>query len=408
LEFYQRKEIKDVLAYLHLINNPCSDVALRRVINTPPRSIGQRTVQQLVEYAEQEHLCLLDAARRAGLIESLAKRSAVRVAKFVALYDKLVLLAVASLEEIIGHVLSQTGYIEWLKSSPDPQDQERLANVQELVTDGREFDMQHPDQGQLEEFLERASLVSDTDEWELESDRVSLMTLHAAKGLEFPVVHIVALEEGLLPHELSREDADKLQEERRLLFVGITRAREELQLSCAQRRLIHGTSRLTIASSFLMELPRERMDVYGPPSGHRDGADREWQDEDEWQDDLSIDEGDASGEDWSDGRQAQPNSGPAPEAATPTSASVMTAADMLAGPPESSQPLAVRPRISPESFHQGMVVRHCEYGLGKVIALSGEGAKRSATVQFFDSTRPRKFMLAHSSFEPIRSPGTGG
>ena len=186
LEFYQRREIKDVLAYLHLINNPRSDVALRRIINTPARKIGARTVQRLTDHARQRQLSLLDAARESGLIESLNKRSATHVAQFVAMFDRLSLLAIAPLEEIIGRVLTDTGYNEWLECSGNAEDDERLANVKELLTDGREFDMQHPGSGQLEEFLERASLVSDTDDWELESDRVSLMTLHAAKGARIP------------------------------------------------------------------------------------------------------------------------------------------------------------------------------------------------------------------------------
>ena len=406
LEFYQRKEIKDILAYLHLVNNPRSDVALRRIINTPPRSIGQLTIARLTEYASQKGLCLLDAARQAGLIESLAKRSAVRVAEFVAMFDRLSLLAVAPLEEIIGVVLSETGYAEWLQGSTDPKDQDRLANVKELLTDGREFDVQHPGQGHLEEFLERASLVSDTDEWELESDRVSLMTLHAAKGLEFPVVHVVALEEGLLPHERSREDPDKLEEERRLLFVGITRARQELQLSCAQRRVIQGTSRLGIASSFLMELPREEMEIYGPASSYGSQDEGGFHEEPSWVSEQPFDQTDVSDsaeQDWPQPAPDAPSSRSVPDAENPASASVMTAADMLASPDRDDSTDTGVQRVSPELFQQGMVVRHPERGLGKIMALSGEGDKRSATVQFFNETRPRSFVLSYCDLQSIRS-----
>ena len=133
-------------------------------------------------------------------------------------------------------MLSETGYREVLENSESEDDEERLANIEELLTAAREFDEQHPEGNSLEAFLEETSLVADTDAWEAENDKVTLMTLHAAKGLEFPVVFIVACEQGLLPHERSLHDEEKVEEERRLLFVGITRAREELQLSYAQYR----------------------------------------------------------------------------------------------------------------------------------------------------------------------------
>ena len=156
-------------------------------------------------------------------------------------------------------MLSETGYEDQLRASRDPEDEERLANIQELLTVAREFDERHPGTGHLEAFLEETTLVNDTDDWETTADRVTLMTLHASKGLEFPVVYIVAVEEGLLPHERSRDQPDQLEEERRLLFVGITRAQQELQLSMAQYRDFRGLRKLTVPSSFLMELPRGEM-----------------------------------------------------------------------------------------------------------------------------------------------------
>ena len=144
------------------------------------------------------------------------------MAKFVSLYDRLSLVSAAGVEEILGHVLSESGYQMFLVDSEDEEDQERLANIEELLTAARQFDERHPGNGALEAFLEEACLVNDTDAWDTDDDRLTLMTLHASKGLEFPVVFIVALEEGLLPHERSREHAELLEEERRLLFVGIT------------------------------------------------------------------------------------------------------------------------------------------------------------------------------------------
>ncbi len=196
LEFYQRREIKDTLAYLHLINNPRDDNAFARVINTPPRGIGKATLARLAEHAAAGGRSLLEAAREAGLIESLNKRAAVAVARFVSLYDRLSLVAHAPVEEILGHVLSESGYQQVLRDSGDEEDEERLANIEELLTAARQFDEQHPMEGALEAFLEEACLVNETDAWEVDDDRATLMTMHAAKGLEFPVVFIVARRGG--------------------------------------------------------------------------------------------------------------------------------------------------------------------------------------------------------------------
>ena len=223
MEFYQRKEIKDILAFLHLVNNPRDGVALLRIINTPTRGIGRSTIARVVDYAGTRRT-LLEACREAGLIEGLPKRAAVSVARFVSLIDRLQLLHAAPVEQIIAAVLDQSGYRTALEDSDDPEDQERLANVEELLTAAREFSEQNPGVNQLEAFLEQACLVNDTDAWATSDDRVTLMTMHAAKGLEFPVVFVIAVEEGLLPHERSRESPDQLEEERRLLFVAVTRA----------------------------------------------------------------------------------------------------------------------------------------------------------------------------------------
>ena len=185
---------------------------------------------------------------------------------FVALFDRLAAVAGAPLEELLGHVLAETAYEEQWKASGDPEDDERLANIRELLTVAREFDERRG--GGLEAFLEETSLVNDTDDWQTTVDRVTLMTLHAAKGLEFPVVYIVAVEEGLLPHERSKNQPDQLEEERRLLFVGITRAQRELQISMAAQRDFRGSRRISIPSAFLLELPRAEMDVQVVPAAY--------------------------------------------------------------------------------------------------------------------------------------------
>jgi DNA helicase-2/ATP-dependent DNA helicase PcrA len=389
LEFYQRKEIKDILAYLHLLNNPRSDVALLRVINTPTRGIGKATVDRLRDHARMKVLPLLEAARQAGIALGISKKSAVAVARFVALFDRLRLAVHGNIEEIVGLVLSATGYREVLESSESEEDEDRLANIEELLTAAREFDVKHPEANSLEQFLEESALVADTDAFEGETDRVTLMTLHAAKGLEFPAVFIVACEEGLLPHDRSRYDDEKLEEERRLLFVGITRAREELALTYAQYRSFRGQSCPTVASSFLMELPRHEMEVSDSVISRRTTPD--WEEGFEpgahTDDEVAVSQVPAD----DDFSQEVPPKSRAREPLQLTSG-VVTAADLLTK--------STRPRISPNAFRHGMTVEHPTYGPGTIIALAGDGPKRTATVRFFGDNAERKFRLLHSDLAP--------
>lgn len=374
VEFYQRKEIKDVLAYLQLLNNPRDNIAFNRIVNTPPRAIGKRTLARLTEYASQHRLSLLDAARHAGRIESLTKRAAVAVAKFVALMDRIGIYVDLTVGELVGQLLDESGYHNQLKYSEDPQDQERLANIEELQSAANEFDVQNPGGGHLEEFLEHVSLVNDVDDWNDESDKVTLMTMHAAKGLEFPVVYIIAVEEGLLPHERSRDDLDDLEEERRLLFVGITRAEQQLQLSLVQAREFRGIRRRAVPSMFLMELPRDKMELIGMPGKAVY---------------LSPDEY----------SQDEPTviSTPATSGDTAT-LSVTTAADLLQRTQAATdtEPVA--------KFRLGMAVSHPRYGLGKITALSGAPKNPIATIQFLKGAGQKKFYLRHAALTPADGP----
>ncbi|HZZ27556.1 MAG TPA: UvrD-helicase domain-containing protein [Pirellulales bacterium] len=420
LEFYQRKEIKDVLAYLHLLNNPRDNVAFARIINTPPRGIGRGTIGRLQDYAATRGFSLLSAAREAGLIEGLNKRAAVGVAKFVALFDHVTLAAGAPVEEIIGRVLADSGYHDFLKESEDEDDQERLANIEELLTAAREFDETHPGPGALEAFLEQAALVNDTDAWEVDDDRVTLMTVHAAKGLEFPVVFIIALEEGIFPHERSRNEEEQLEEERRLLFVGVTRAKEELYLNRACYRHYRGQFRPTVPSAFLMELPQEELDFQQPQTAPLpEPAFSDLHAEDQHGDDaIDFDPHDlefpsppseagqvaaslsAGADNSSLSLPLEEGRGEGAVSAPPfrfTTAAELAARSASAAPGQAAPSL---PSISPEVFHQGMVVRHPHYGLGKIVALSGSGLKRKATVMFASSAGEKRFLLAHSPLCP--------
>lgn len=396
LEFYQRREIKDMLAYLHLINNPRDDVSLLRVINNPPRAIGKSTLTRLGEHAARHRMSLLEAARESGLIESLNKRAAVAVAKFVSLYDKLSVHAAAPVEEIMGHVLAESGYKQFLEDSEHEEDQERLANIEELLTAARQFDETHFGDGPLESFLEDACLVNDTDAWATDDDRTTLMTMHAAKGLEFPVVFIIAVEDGLLPHERSRNDPEQLEEERRLLFVGITRAREELQISLATNREFRGQRRRSVPSQFLMELPRGEMDVVGASS-----TTQPWDDESQY---AEIEDVHPVAEDevpWeADADDSFDVGSMETEPASPLAAlgvgPLTTAAELQRTETEAPAP------FPPEAFAQGMVVRHPTYGLGKIVALSGARDRRTATVAFASGAGEKKFVLASSKLRPAK------
>ena len=382
LEFYQRKEIKDVVAYLHLVNNSRDDVAFARIVNCPPRGIGRNTIKKLTAHAVRHDLSLLDAARDADAIESLNRRSATVVGRFVTIMNRLSSVATAPVEEIMGNILTESRYREHLQESDDPADQDRLANILELLTAAKQFDESHPGDGQLDAFLEQASLVADTDALDGRADQVTLMTMHAAKGLEFPVVFIIATEEGILPHERSSEDPAQLEEERRLLFVGITRAEEELELSRATRREFRGRSMQTVPSSFLMEIPRDETEAVSPDG--KDFGDFDFTPDPEWDD-----------EDWV-GEESAPVTVSA--SATPR---LKTAAEML----QDGRPTAAPP--SPDAFHVGMFVSHPQYQMGRVVALSGTERKRTATVQFFTEPEPRKFRIANSPLVPVNEAPPG-
>jgi DNA helicase-2/ATP-dependent DNA helicase PcrA len=382
LEFFQRKEVKDVLAYLQLLNNSRDDVAFSRVINVPPRGIGHKTIERLGEHAARYRLPLLAAAREAGLIELLPKRAAIAVARFVAIFDGLGESIDPPVETLIEQVLDESGYREQLKQSDTNEDHDRLANIEELLTAAREFDQHHPEPGRLEAFLEQSSLVSDTDAFEAKDDCVTLMTLHASKGLEFPIVHIIAVEEGLIPHERSRDDPDQKEEERRLLFVGITRAQSELRLSYAAHREFRGQRRMTVPSSFQAELPVEQMDIQ-----HPDGEVDYWELEaaqmqgaSEWSDTSSDDVS-------FDPMQFEPDT----HMPNALAERVITAAEM-AGTSQRT--------TSVNEFTEGMAVLHPEYGLGQIVTLSGSPGNRVAAVQF--SAGPlKKFVLRSCVLRPV-------
>lgn len=385
LEFYQRREIKDLLAYLHLINNEADSLALERIINVPARSIGAATLKKIKRFAIDHKISLLTAARQAGVVPDLSKATAVKVSKFVALIDRIAECRHQPVGDILAMVLRETGYREWLIEGKNGNEEgyERAGNVDELLNAAVEFDMQHPDDGGLEAFLEQTALVSDTDSLESSSNYVTLLTIHAAKGLEFPVVFIIGLEDGLLPHERSQNDPLQLEEERRLLFVGITRAQQELCLSRCYNRGHQGYEKIVIASRFLMELPRHLMEMVT--------LDRriDWDSIDETAVSERLDP-------WlHDGVDDLPRT-----ATSPPRRSGQTAFPRLFTGTELATQNDRQAKLHPMAYHMGMRVQHPEYGSGTIVDLSGMGLKRTGTVDF-DDAGLRRFRLSHAELTPL-------
>jgi DNA helicase-2/ATP-dependent DNA helicase PcrA len=266
VRFYERKEVRDLLAYLRLIANPADEVSLRRVLNVPKRGIGDRAEEYVAAYAARERISFAEALRTPLDVPGLAARSASAIAGFGELVADLREQAATGgpVAELVEAVLERTGYQAMLESSPDLQDATRVENLQEMVSVAREFDgTALGGAGTLADFLERVSLVADADEipdGDSRGGMVTLMTLHTAKGLEFPVVFLTGMEEEVFPHQRALTDPKELEEERRLAYVGITRAEERLYLTRAVGRSWWGRPAFHTPSRFLAEVPAHLVD----------------------------------------------------------------------------------------------------------------------------------------------------
>lgn len=261
VEFYNRKEIKDVLAYLRVIANPNDEVSLSRIVNVPTRGIGDGALKHMQAHAVGTG-GLWQAMREAGQIPGLSARAVNSVGQFVKMINSFRSPPDGSsrtMRSLMEQVIQRSG-IEQMLRKEDPDAEDQLANVAELVSAAAEFDTEQPE-GSLSDYLAQVSLVSDADHMDGSGGAVTLMSLHAAKGLEFPVVAIIGMEEGCLPHSRAMENEEQLEEERRLCFVGITRARQRLILSKAARRQIRGISGYTATSQFLAQMPREMLNI---------------------------------------------------------------------------------------------------------------------------------------------------
>jgi len=370
VSYYERQEVKDVLAYLNLLANSKDDVSFGRVVNVPPRGIGKTTLDHLATRAEGLNLPMLAMAREAANVAGIKEKAARSLRDFSLLIDELTALRDHSAEEVIRRLLDLTGYRKALQSETDGKGEERLANLDELISAARDFDREHPG-GTVVEFLEQISLASAVDRWKDDNGAVTLMTLHAAKGLEFPLVFIVALEQGLLPHSRASEDDSQMEEERRLLFVGITRAERELYLSRSHVREFRGQRQMTIPSQFLMELPEEGIEVRDLTGG------------------IALPSSERS-------RRPEPSM-------RSTGARFMTAADLLNRGTTPTAP-TLPPSTSDDTlnaFQPGVSVVHPEYGIGRILAIDGAGPNRKGRVAFTLGGE-KVFILAKSPLRPVK------
>ena len=424
LEFFKRREIRDAVAWLRLLKNPRDDEALLRVVNVPPRGIGKQSLDRLLSWAGDQRVGLLEAAAEAARIPGISKRSGTALVQFARLHGELAAQAggpTGSVAALLDAVLEKTGYRRMLaEDGGDEGGEDRLANVEELVTAARQFGETFqpttPDDDALGAFLETTALVADTDVWDAQENRVSLMTLHASKGLEFPVVYLVAMEDGILPHERSIDQPEQMEEERRLVFVGITRGREEVHASAARMRDYRGTRRISAPSLFLTEMTGTETVVTGAEAPASAATWARWGV-------VEDDYAQAASDESADGTGAAPGGGPSmrrpdglvleldesdayEEEASPKKKTERPASARRRGLDaaiERATDLASRlGGLQPvkRTYEMGQRVRHPEYGEGSICGISGTGPRAVGTVIFDGPAGTRKFILGHGALEP--------
>ena len=348
LAFFDRKENKDVLAYLRLLVNTHDNLSFLRIVNEPPRGIGKVSLEHLQSFADAHEMSMLAASEHVARIPAIKGKAVAGFKEFQKLMAELRQLNDRPPDEVIKEVIDRTGYRAMLSASGDQEDQDRLANVEELVTAAKQFVGENP-AATLGDFLEQITLASDVDGYDERQDCVSVMTLHASKGLEFPVVYVMAVEEGILPHErsLRTESGEEKEEERRLLFVGMTRAMKELNLTHARQRDFRGQTLYAIPSGFLSELPEDGVehDVISRNSGRTTAHDQ-----------------------WRGGSTAADKAWH--ETGVPTRGPVVGSATVVAG-------------SGPDTdYAVGQIVQHDMYGIGQITDVGGYGALRKIKIRF--------------------------
>jgi len=438
--FYDRKEIKDALAYLRVVNNPDDDVNLRRILNEPKRGIGERAEGAVATLATRERITFLEALRKAESAPGIATRSLKAVASFVRMIDDLIQLNQdAKPSVVLEATLEQSGMLEALRQSKDLQDESRADNLGELVAVVKEYEVEaaaadsapnsstsnNADDGSVLEaesgiagdnpvegpgalanFLEQVSLVADADaipsagdaesqRLAIEQGQVTLMTLHTAKGLEFPVVFLTGMEHGIFPHARSMADPDELAEERRLAYVGLTRARQKLFLSRAESRHLWGQHQFNPPSQFLGEIPEELMEVEASYSTSASRGPRFG----------SAGFGGSLSGGWGTGSESYGSGSRGSGSRSASGPTVYGAADSekssssLPGATRGAAPAQVDPGREVPSLSPGDRVSHQRFGVGEVLAVEGSGAKTVAKVSFAGSEK--RLLLRYAPLEKV-------
>lgn len=353
-KFYDRKEIKDVLAYLRLLYNPEDSLSLTRIINVPKRNIGATTMEHVAAYAEEQGISLFEALSSTDEIP-VTKRARTSLENFAAMiFDLLNDIEGKDVLSLIETVIKQTGYGDMLdkEAEHDPQGESRKENVGEFLSVAKDYMDSNPD-GNLQDFLENVALVSDVDDFESSDSKVTLMTLHAAKGLEFPVVFLTGLDEGLFPHSRTLLDPAQVEEERRLAYVGITRAERQLYVTNAITRTMYGRISAYMPSRFLAEIPPQLMEDY-----HRKSA--------------------------------------MPQSRT-TAVPGKQRVSILTKPVASSLP---KKHTVTDTFAKGDKVRHKIWGIGTVLDVIGEGTNMQMKIQF-PTKGVRQVVVKYAPLEKI-------
>ena len=403
--FYERAEIKDLLAYLRLVHNPADQVAFLRAVNKPLRGIGKTTQQKLVRWAGEQGIPLLEAAAVAGRNTALNKRAAKQLEQFSGLMESIAHAQADGVFMLLQAILLQTHFTkEWIGDSSE-ESRQRLANVEELLSAARQYDEAQGEEGDLEGFLETTALASDLDDVDLEAGAVTLMTLHSAKGLEFPVVFILGVEQNLIPHERSIREGNlrELEEERRLLFVGMTRAEQQLVLTQTYRREMHGRPMMTIPSEFLSEMDLTSIDFMSGSNTDAvwGGQETRWTyagsdtDSCETQTDERHDD---DSEEIQNEVKPQKRSRSMRDERTKTLTET-TQSDAGRRPLKANDNAAPLP---PKIFQVGSRVLHPQHGTGTVVSLNGISRRQMVTVSFDADELMRTFITDKAPLEPLK------
>lgn len=397
VNFYSRREIKDILAYLKTIDNGKDDLAVKRIINVPKRGIGATSVNKVAQFASINEMGLFDALLISEHIPGIGTgkkkldgfTNLIRV--FRAKAEEM------SVDELIRCILDETGYLDELESSDDPDADDRIENIEELITKAKAFSESYKyedgeSKGLLSAFLEEVALVADIDRVNADDNRVLLMTLHGAKGLEFPRVYMAGLEDGLFPSymTISGDDPDELEEERRLCYVGITRAMEELTLTYAKSRMVHGELRYNAVSRFIKEMPALLLDNKVPSEGR---SRSEYTDD---YDDYSRNQGMSRGYGYSGGYGA---SGPVTYGSGTSSARKPVTKPFIATADAMTKGKDIA-KADGLDYNEGDRVSHIKFGVGTVISIVDGGRDYEVTVDF-DRAGQKKMFAAFAKLKKV-------